>query len=103
LHKSKIYGKMIPVGTDLPRKTKIKGVSFVKAKLCFFDDYYVAARPKTVRRTFAPQKLGEFHDAAALLQLYTSFFYDPSVNRFRLYYEAPIPGKGTEVRRLFLA
>jgi len=75
----------------------------VKAKLCFFDDYYVAARPKTVRRTFAPQKLGEFHDAAALLQLYTSFFYDPSVNRFRLYYEAPIPGKGTEVRRLFLA
>lgn len=75
----------------------------MKAKLCFFDDYYVAARPNTERRIFAPQKRGEFHDGDALLQLYTSFFYDPYVKKYRLYYEAPIPGTGTEIRMLKLA
>lgn len=75
----------------------------MKAKLCFFDDYYVAARPKTERKIFAPAKRGEFHDSDALLQLYTSFFYDPYVKKFRLYYEAPIPGKGTEIRMLKIA
>ena len=75
----------------------------MRAKLPFFDDYYVAARPKTERRAFSPQRLGEFHDGDALLQLYTSFFFDPYVNKYRLYYEAPIPGKGTEVRALKLA
>ena len=75
----------------------------MKAKLCFFDDYYVAARPKTERRIFSPVKRGEFHDGDALLQLYTSFFYDPYVKKFRLYYEAPIPDMGTEIRMLKLA
>lgn len=75
----------------------------MKAKLPFFDDYYVAARPKTERRVFSPERLGEFHDVDALLQLYTSFFFDPYVNKYRLYYESPIKGKGTEVRALKLA
>lgn len=75
----------------------------MKAKLCFFDDNYIAARPGTVRRTFSPSKLGEFHDDSASLQLYTSFFYDPFVNKYRLYYEVPIEGKGTEIRMLKLA
>ena len=75
----------------------------MKAKLCFFDDYYIAARPGTKRRTFKPQKFGEFSDNNASLQLYTSFFYDTLSSKYRLYYEVPASGKGTEVRVLKLA
>ena len=71
-------------------------------KLLFFDDHYVAARPNIERRYFRPEKLGEFHDGTDQLQLYTSYFYDPTVGKYRLYYEAPIPGLGTEVRTLKL-
>ena len=76
----------------------------MKAKLCFFDDYYIASRPGTLRRYFQPQKLGLFEDPEARLQTYTSFFYDPLVKKFRLYYEIPSPAyQGTEIRSLMLA
>jgi len=75
----------------------------MKTRLCFFDDYYIAARPGTVRRMFRPQKLGEFHDGTDRLQTYTSFFFDPRVEKYRLYYEVPKRGTGTEVRELILA
>ena len=71
-------------------------------KLLVFDDHYVAARPNIERRYFRPEKLGEFHDGTEQLQLYTSYFYDPTVGKYRLYYEAPIPGLGTEARILKL-
>lgn len=70
-------------------------------KLCFFDDYYITARPGTKRMHFYPQKVGEFNDNNASLQLYTSFFYDTKSNKYRLYYEVPI--SGTEVRKIMMA
>lgn len=73
------------------------------AKLCFFDDYYVASRPATVRRYFRPEKIGEFHDEQASLQLYTSFFYDTVRKKYRLYYEKPTGPESTEIRSLMLA
>lgn len=75
----------------------------MKTKLCFFDDYYIAARPGTVRRTFQPKRLGEFLDGTDRLQTYTSFFFDKRVGKYRLYYEVPKQGFGTEVRELILA
>ncbi|MBQ9797781.1 MAG: hypothetical protein IJW50_08685 [Clostridia bacterium] len=75
----------------------------MKTKLCFFDDYYIAARPGTVRRRFQPKKLGEFYDGTDRLQTYTSFFYDHKAGKYRLYYEVPKSGAGTEVRELILA
>ncbi len=75
----------------------------MREKLVFFDDFWIAARPGTERRSYSPVKLGEFHDAEASLQIYTSFFYDPSVGKYRLYYEVPIPNRGTEIRILKLA
>lgn len=73
------------------------------AKLVFFDDNYIAARPLTARRNFSPQKIGEYNDDDASLQLYTSYFYDNAAKEYRLYYEVPIKNKGTEVRQLRLA
>ena len=73
-------------------------------KLCFFDDFFVAARPGVKRRYFQAKKLGNFEDPDALFQLYTSFFYDDRVNKYRLYYEKPLPQyNDTEVRTLMLA
>ena len=75
----------------------------MQTKLCFFDDYYIAARPGTVRRLFQPKKLGEFFDGTNRLQTYTSFFYDPNVKKYRLYYEVPKNQASTEIRELVLA
>ena len=76
----------------------------MKAKLCFFDDNYLAARPGVTRRFFHPERLGGFEDPDASLQTYTSFFFDPLVKKFRLYYEIPDPKfGGTEIRKLMLA
>ena len=72
-------------------------------KLCFFDDYYIAARPGTVRRRFHPKKLGEFFDGTDRLQTYTSFFFDARVGKYRLYYEVPKSDRSTEIRELLLA
>ena len=74
----------------------------MRSKICLFDDFYVAARPGTVRRFFKPQKLGEFGDGD-LLQTYTSFFYDTNVGKYRLYYEVPVSEKSTEIRKLLMA
>ena len=75
----------------------------MKSKLCFFDDYYIAARPGTVRRRFRPKKLGEFFDGTDRLQTYTSFFFDARVGKYRLYYEVPKTPDHTEIRELILA
>ena len=75
----------------------------MKAKLCFFDDYFIAARPGTVRRTFQPTKIGDFHDGTERLQTYTSFFYDERAGKYRLYYEVPMSEASTEIRELILA
>lgn len=73
------------------------------AKLVFFDDYYLTSHTEVKRVYTQPQKKGEYHDDNASLQLYTSFFFDKNTKKYRLYYEAPIENKGTEVRRLLLA
>lgn len=75
----------------------------MQTKLCFFDDYYIAARPGTIRRRFQPKKLGEFMDGTDRLQTYTSFFFDPNVKKYRLYYEVPKNQQSTEIRELILA
>lgn len=76
----------------------------MKAKLCFFDDYYIASRMGITRRYFHPDKMGEFSDNNASQQIYTSFFFDTSVNKYRLYYEKPTDKYGnTECRTLMLA
>jgi len=75
----------------------------MKSKLCFFDDYYIAARPGTVRRFFQANRMGEFCDGTERLQTYTSFFYDARVGKYRLYYEVPKSTKSTEIRELILA
>ena len=75
----------------------------MKTKLCFFDDYYLASRPATTRRYFRPEKIGEFCDDGASLQLYTSFFYDTVRKKYRLYYEKPTDHRSTEIRSLMLA
>lgn len=73
----------------------------MKTKLCFFDDYYITARPGTKRIYDYLRKIGEYSDKTASLQLYTSYFYDMKTNKYRLYYE--VPTDGSEVRKLMLA
>ncbi len=76
----------------------------MQIKLCFFDDFYIAARPGVTRRYFKAEKIGDFIDPDAMIQTYTSFFFDESVNKFRLYYEKPIEEyNDTEIRMLMLA
>ena len=75
----------------------------MKTKLCFFDDFYIASRVGTLKRNFRPQKVGEYFDGNPPFMLYTSFFFDERINKFRLYYESQLPGqKSSEVRRLML-
>ena len=71
------------------------------SKLVFFDDYYLTSRKEVSRVYEQPKKLGEYHDDNASLQLYTSFFFDENAKKYRLYYEAPIKDKGTEVRAVY--
>ena len=54
-----------------------------RIKLTFFDDYWVDHRPGTTRRWFAP----EFHCQVPSTLGYASVFYDPTVEKYRLYYE----------------
>ena len=54
-----------------------------RIKLTFFDDYWVAARPGTTRRWFAPELYSRVPSTIG----YGSLFYDPRVGKYRLYYE----------------
>ena len=54
-----------------------------RIKLTFFDDYWVDHRPGTVRRWFAP----ELFSLPPTTLGYGALFFDPSVGKYRLYYE----------------
>jgi len=74
----------------------------MKSTVCFFDDYFITARPGTVRRTFKPEKIGYLNDKQSFLQTYTSMFYDPRVKKLRLYVEVPHYENDTEIRDLIM-
>lgn len=54
-----------------------------RIKLPLFDDYWVDARPGTRRRWFAPELICLPPTTLG----YASMFYDPTVGKYRLYYE----------------
>ena len=74
----------------------------MKSTVCFFDDYFITARPGTVRRTFKPEKIGYLNNKQSFLQTYTSMFYDPRVKKLRLYVEVPHYENDTEIRDLIM-
>ena len=76
----------------------------MRSKICFFDDYFIASRQGTLRRYFRPEKIGELDDKGYQFQLYSSFFYDKKVGKYRAYYEVPSPNfNDLEIRDVRLA